>query len=167
MSPMHREWVDLGFSGLVIPSNSSITPLNVLFDMREEVNKTVTRLVVGMDLHIGNPDTNAVSVARVNLGVGVATEEGFDAGQASIPSPAVTTEFPIHGWLWRAQYTVIFSNSATFGIEMHVGPRIDLDLRAARKVDKGILYLSATNIPIQGTLDWEMTGLVRALMLTG
>jgi len=167
MSPMHREWVDLAFGSLTIPSNGAIVPLDVLFDMREEVNKTVARLIVGIDLHIDNPDTNATGVARVTLGIGVATVEGFDGGAATVPSPSTTKEYPIHGWLFRAQYVVMYSNSATFGIELHRFPRIDKDLRASRKVDKGILYLAVTNVALQGNIAVEMTGMVRAFMLTG
>jgi len=165
--PMHREWVDLGFSDLEIPTGGSITPLDVLFDMREEVNKTVVRLIVGLDLVHENTDVNEVAKARIDMGIGVATREGFDGGQLTIPSPAITKEFPIHGWLWRATYGVQFANSATFGVEVYRFPRIDLDLRASRKVDKGVLYLAAVNFAQQGAMDVDMTGMVRALMLTG
>ena len=165
--PMHREWVDLGFNALLVATGFQIVPLDILFDMREVVNKTVTRLIIGFDVDAPDPDENDVFVMRMNFGIGVATREAFDAGVASVPSLAATTEFPIHGWLWRSQYTVSFSNSATFGIELYKFPRIDKDIRAARKVDKGVLYFAAVNTVIQGANSVQLGGMIRALVLIG
>ncbi len=165
--PMHKEWVDLQLSSVAVGTGASMVPLNVLADMRVEVNKTVARLIVGLDLHHQDIDTNESGSARMSLGVGVATQEGFDGGALTVPNPANSSEFPIHGWLWRAQYVCEFSNSATFGIEVNRFPRIDADLRASRKVDKGVLYLAAFNGAQNGSIDIQITGVVRALMLTG
>ena len=170
--PMHREWVDLHVNGVAIDTASPMTPIDILFDMREEVNKTVTRLILGLDLHIDDININVQAQAKVALGIGIATTEGFDQAIVapigeSIPQPQRSVEFPIHGWLWRGEYLCQWSNSATFGVEVSMFPRIDLDLRAARKVDKGILYLAAFNSVVQGAMDVELTGQVRALMLVG
>ncbi len=165
--PMHREWVDLFFTGVGIAAGAAIVPLDILFDMRDEVNKTVARLILDITVMHSNLSTNEEASTRLNIGIGVATQEGFDGGAGTVPSPNVSTEFPIHGWLWRAQYGCYWSNSATFGIELALFPRIAMDLRASRKVDKGVLYLAATNTLIQTGFALELTGSVRALMLTG
>ncbi len=165
--PMHREWVDLGMSQLNIQVGAAITPLDILFDMREVVNKTVVRLIIGITTHCENPDVNASGMSRLSMGIGVATREGFDAGAAAIPAPGITTEFPIHGWLWRAAYGIVYANDATVGMEVYQFPRVDLDLRASRKVDKGVLYFAASLAALQGAIDVELTGMIRALMLTG
>ncbi len=135
--------------------------------MREVVNKTVVRMIVGLDLHHDSISSNTEGQARITLGIGVATREGFDGGAATIPSPAITEEYPIHGWLFRWQGTLQYSNSATFGLELDGKERIDRDLRGSRKIDKGVLYFAAVNNPLQNNLEVEMTGLVRALILTG
>ena len=114
--PMHREWVDLAMASLNVPTNSAIVPLDILNDMRVEPNKTVVRLIIGLTFHHEQTSTNEDARLRLTAGIGVATQEGFDVGASGVPSPAVTTEFPIHGWLWRAQWACLFSNSATLPV---------------------------------------------------
>jgi len=168
--PMHREWVDLGMSGLQVATGVTMVPLDILFDMREEVNKTVDRLIVGITAHCEDPSTNESGIARLNMGIGVATAQAFANAAAgdppALPRSGVTEDFPIRGWLWRAQYGIVYDNAADH-LGVYVFPRIDLDLRASRKVDKGILYFTATNTAILGTLDVELTGMIRAHILTG
>ena len=144
-----------------------MAPQNLLLDMREEVNKTVDRIIVGIDLHMDNIQTNVVSMARINIGIGVATVEAFDAGAASLPGPGVTEEYPVRGWLWRWAGLCQYENATDHGVEVYKFPRLDFDLRASRKIDKGILFLAAANFAQQGAVDVEMTGLFRCHILTG
>lgn len=169
MSPMHRQWCDTGLAGLDVPMGGNIVPLDLCLDMDAAfVNKTVTRVIVGLQVHHDNHTSDHDAVQELEIGIGVVSEEAFLAGQASMPKPDITTEFPARGWLWVASYTAAFSNSTTFGVEIYDFPRIDVDLRASRKVDRGILFLAAESRTVFGAgMILNLTGRIRALMLTG
>jgi len=163
--PMHKTWVDFIASSLNLATGVALPVQDLLFDMHDTPVKTLDRLIIGLDIHVDNSDTNITSSARVDLGIGVCTREAFDAGVASVPQPAAGTEYPARGWLYAASYYLGFSNSATFGIEQYTFQRIDLDLKAARKVDKGVLFLAGFNTAHQGTTQYAITGRIRSLML--
>jgi len=165
---MHRVWTDLGLSGVNIPPNTSITPLDILFDAVANPFKTVTRLIIDLTARIEDLALNVDGIARVSFGIGVASEEAFAAGAGSLPLSSGTSGYPPRGWLWVAQREVIFSNSSTHGIEAFVFPHFEADLRANRKIDKGILYLTSSAVAVFGdTFDVEISGRIRALTLQG
>ncbi len=123
---------------------------------------TVVRLVVDLEAHYIITNTITDSDSIVDLGIGVTSVEAF-AG--ALPDPSLDTSYPPRGWLYVASKYVgqalttstgMFSKNAVFAA----------DLRAMRKIDKGILFLrmANTNMNVGGAM--EVTGRVRALCMT-
>ncbi len=129
---------------------------------------TVVRIIGYLDC--GRVSTNEVeSIQAIDVGIGVASSEAFTIGVTALPSPAVATEYPSRGWLYRSRRvegqalptggspTAMWRQRALF----------QFDARAMRKIDKGILYLMATNSTIEGgATSVQVIGTLRALCLT-
>jgi len=159
--PRHRTWStklisdSFGVSGTqIIEDLLVISPINPV--------QTVARIVV----HLGLFLTDIVSVVdgtvEVDLGIGVASEEAFLAGV--VPDPNVESETPARGWLWRDRLWI--SYGAVADRDRYWAGEVRADLRAMRKVDRGILYMVSQVSTVSGTFDpVTMIGLVRSMIL--
>jgi len=112
------------------------------------------------------PD-NTIGAVSVDLGIGVAAEEAFNAGV--VPDPDQASESPARGWLWRDRMVMV-SNHIT-------GPPVNdifqvsevrADIRAMRKVDRGILYMRSIARELNPTdfAPVRIVGIVRVLCAT-
>ena len=159
-----RAWADTIFN-LTVASAGSITPLDLLFDLPEMTTKTVTRLIIGYDLFPEPQGSNEVGIQRVHAGIGVVSSEAF--ALAAVPDPGTSIDFPTLGWAWRDVHSIAINEDSTFGGQQFVYPRVDADIRAMRKVDKGILFFAVDNILSTGSsFSIRIVGMVRALCLT-
>ncbi len=125
---------------------------------------TAIRIVVNLNCHYIVTNTLSDSDSVVDIGIGVTSVEAFAAGATSVPDPSSPTSFPPRGWLYvdtgyvgqaLTSATGVFNENAVFKV----------DLRAARKIDKGTLFLriANTNINVGGAM--EVVGRVRVLCL--
>ena len=125
---------------------------------------TLLRTIIGLDVARLTHDSGEGS-EQVFFGIAIATQEAFDAGAASLPSPFVMTEFPRLPWVWRAAYR-------TYGFAADqpavFNQRIDLDIRAKRKLENGQAYLNVVNTTFEGSSSVvTVSGIIRQLWLTG
>jgi len=94
----------------------------------------------------------------LDLGVGLASVEAFDGGV--LPDPNAS-EFPVGGWMYRTR-CVATQN----GIGAYVTTPCRGDLRSGRKLDTGIVFMTAFNTPMDGTpFSVRVTGIWRSLLL--
>ena len=121
---------------------------------------TLVRMIFGINLLASNP--GAVSgQQKVSMGVMVVSDDAFLAGSAAMPDPTVDAEFPVGGWLFRAQY-IVQDETLASGI---IAPlRIEKDIRSQRKLDRASLVFRAENDSMEGsTFSVRMVGLIRCL----
>ena len=158
-------WGDTLFTGTQVTVAAQISPVNLLTQLTPSDRITVMRLVINLQLIPSNTAANGVGVQAVDLAIGVAAEEAFTAG--AIPDPNNSGDVPARGWLWRDRRGVAFQNSSGV-VEDWFYPTINVDIRTMRKVDRGILYLTAFNSSVQGATpyDVDIIGIVRALCAT-
>ena len=117
---------------------------------------TVIRTIVALSL-FSNTVAGAWGCMRVNLGIGIASQEAFAAGV--IPDPNVATDKPARGWLWRSQQ-MVSQNGAGSPVVFDVVA----DIRGARKVENGEVYLTVCNTAYVGTqFQVNAVGLIRQL----
>ncbi len=119
---------------------------------------TLLRTIIGVDVGPLTHDSGEGSQS-VALGIAVASQEAFAAG--TVPDPQTDGDFPVRGWVWRAIYRTFAFAADQPAIFTR---RIDLDIRAMRKLDNGESYLVTNNAALEGsTHAIRTTGMVRQL----
>jgi len=121
---------------------------------------TLVRCLVHLSFQEGAiPSVNGGQA--VAAGIGLATKEAIALGATALPDPNTNTEQPIGDWVWRQRVYVAYDNTNV------VQPAvIDKDVRSARKLAGGQLYLSVRSVPVFGTAQTiRVIGLVRCLIL--
>lgn len=118
---------------------------------------TVIRTLIRLEL---SSSTVAGAWGRqlVDIGIGIASVESFDAGV--LPDPEVANDKPARGWLYRNSIVVTQN-----GIGTPINVTVVADVRGARKIDRGELFIVATNSAFGGTsFTTAIRGVVRSLM---
>ena len=164
--PRGRSWADrliddtltAAISTRDLLVNSSISSDNI----------TTARLVMRLAVFPASLTNQVDTVQRVDMAIGVATPEAFAvAGGAGLPDPRVNTQYPARGWLWKSVMWVAKEHGTSGTGEIMVPDKLEADIGAMRKVDKGILYWIAVKTVVGGTAeDLDMSGLVRVLCFT-
>ena len=152
---------------LVVPSGGQtvvgLTFFGGIADLERRTERfTLLRTILRLDLMSTVRDSGEGD-QLVTAGIGVGALEAVDAGV--VPDPDTESEYPSDGWVWRTRYRVY----ASAVDDQNVDPiRIDLDLRAKRKMNNAKAYMISTNAANLGTafpVTW--TGLIRQLYLVG
>jgi len=163
MPGRNRAWADTIFCFKSVTDEGEDVS-DLLVDAPTVDTLTAVRIVVDLSVRAGAATivdgTNCVSV-----GIGVTSTEAFANAPPVIPSPAVSDQYPPRGWLYVA------TSGVTVNTIQSTSPFIQnaefhADLRAMRKVDKGVLFIAITNTAILGTATVDVVGRVRVLCLT-
>ena len=154
--PRPTDWIDTlvilfaatggqGFMSLM----TGVAPVN----MR---GMTLIRTIVKLGVY--SADTaGAWGVQSVDLGIGVASQEAFAAGV--FPDPGTPTDKPPRGWVYRTNV-----QAGQNGAGAPVVTQLEADIRGARKIENGELYIVADNTAEVGTaFSIIVRGLVRTL----
>jgi len=100
----------------------------------------------------------AWGVQNLDMAIGITSQEAFAAGV--LPDPDIAGDKPSRGWVWRSRQVVTQN-----GIGAQVLYEVRADIRGARKIENGELFLVVDNNAIAGTaFTMDVTGLVRVLM---
>ena len=122
---------------------------------------TLVRTIIGLDIARLTHDSGEGS-EQVFLGIGVATQEAFVAA-GGLPLANDMTAYPRMPWVWRAAYRVYgfaADQPAVFN------RRVDLDIRAQRKLENGECYLTVTNTIFEGSNSVvTISGIIRQLWM--
>ena len=161
MVSRQRAWADTAVNvSIASAAAGAVTDLRGSLDVPE--NMTLVRLILDLDLLI-DPEIETNGEQVLHLGVGVTSVEAFTAG--AVPLPSITTQYPPRGWLYVASKSVYQTVHAS-GQIWRKDQRFRLDLRGARKVDRGVLYMITENdTQGGGALAVILRGRVRALFL--
>ena len=158
-----RAWSDARYAGSTLASGATLKN-DLLTNLAAADTKTVSRLLI--DLTFVPPVTNS-AVDRTNtidIGVGVVSREAFDL--ETLPDMDNLADYPQTGWLYVATKMVYkFAPDVSSGTTI-LPAHFMVDIRANRKVDRGVLFLSILNVGVNGTDNVDIWGRVRALCLT-
>ena len=123
-------------------------------DMR---GATVIRTIVRLWAH-STTVAGAWGVQMCDLAIGITSQEAFAA--STFPDPSQSSEKPPRGWMYRT--SVGLSQN---GVGTTIMREITADVRAARKVENGEVFLVFDNTALGGTaFTVRVTGLVRLLI---
>ncbi len=161
---MPRLWIDTPMDLAVVVGTPAVLSLmtGVSATQTRFDQMTLLRTIIGIDIAHAVHDSGEGS-QRVSVGIAVASQEAFAA--AALPDTEIGTDFPTRGWVWRALYRVwgfAADQPAVFT------RRVDLDIRAMRKLENGESYITAANVNQEGTTGTvNIVGMVRQLWLVG
>ena len=139
-------WIDTNFSTDVVVGTQLQQSLMgvVQSDESRLVGMTLMRTIIRMDIAYTVHDSGEGS-QRLSMGIGVASQEAFNAGV--LPEPFTDGDFPTRGWIWRATYRLFGFAADQPAIYNRA---LDIDLRSRRKLENGEAYLVADNVNLEG-----------------
>ena len=125
-------------------------------------NMTCVRLIVDLVMaHDVLSETQDYGL--VHVGVAVASAEAFAAG--AVPDPETSADYPREGWLYLASAPVGQALPAGGQGVWRYDAKFKADIRAARKVDRGVLYMILNLVNITNIPSAVVAGRVRSLFL--
>ena len=160
--PGRTVWVDTNIDANVTAATQVLTSLmSGVSSVDTRIGQwTLLRTLVGFDIAYAVHDAGEGSQA-VSIGIGVTTQEAFSA--AAVPDPQILTDFPVRGWVWRARYRIFGFAADQPAIFTR---RIDLDIRAQRKLDNGEAFIVHNLTFAEGAAATVLVlGMVRQLWL--
>jgi len=167
MAHRRRSWADRRFPGTNVAATGPLS-FDLLANAPVSDSLTVTRIIGDFTLQYLVSTTVNDSLSIVDVGIGVASSAAFAvASAAGLPDPSLETEYPDRGWLYIKSLPVSQILDAAGGVSIvDRVARFEFDIRAMRKIDKGILFmiLENNNITVGGAM--QLTGRIRSLVLT-
>ena len=166
MVSRNRAWADSRVSGTLLTSG---TPLltDLLVGAPTVDTLTAVRIVGGLTVY---QDASSENEGRgyCDVGIGVSSREAFTVGATALPDPTQGDEYPPRGWLYAATkpLTLMLPTGGTPTAMWQIPAVFEFDLRAMRKIDKGVLFMWVEEATVSGTLVTYITGRVRVLCLT-
>ena len=147
-------WVDTVFNTDVAVGAQNLTSLMTGVSSTETrfMGMTLLRTIIGLDIAPTVHDQGEGS-SLVSVGIGVTSQEAFAAGV--FPAPRTATDKPPRGWVFRTQELVTQN-----GVGTPIVTSFKADIRGARKVENGELYLI-----VDGTFETGATFAVNVFAL--
>ncbi len=161
---MARLWID---TRVGITSGSGATQHQSLMSGFTQPNTrlqgmTLLRTIIGLDMGALVHDAGEGS-QQVALGIAIASEDAFAAGIGSLPQPEDPLAHPRLAWVFRMQYRVFGFAADQPAVFTR---RIDLDIRAQRKLENGVGFIIVNNTAQEGVaFTTFLSGFVRQLWL--
>ena len=161
--PMRSLWIDSKFADSVVTGGTHMQNLltGVTSDAGRLTQMTLTRTIIGLDVAYTVHDSGEGS-QLVSLGSAIQAQDAFGV-LGSTPDPSDPTAFPTLPWVWRAAYRVFGFAADQQAVYSR---RVDLDIRAQRKLANGVSFLRIDNEALEGVTGTVMvSGFVRQLWL--
>jgi len=139
--------------------------IDLLQELTASDTITAVRLIGSLFFMPENLISQEDTAMSVAMAIGVAARDSFAAGV--VPSAGIPGETPARGWMWRSRMMLYKEHATGSAGEIMIPGEKNFDVRANRKVDRGVLYLEVITINILHTaVNTRLEGLVRALCLT-
>ena len=155
--PRQTDWVDTTIARSVASGAQDFFSLATGMAPINLRGATLIRTIIRLDLHSATV-AGAWGVQRLQMGIGITSQEAFAAGV--LPDPVTAGDKPSRGWIWRGSIAV-----AQNGIGSPVMFDLSADIRASRKIENGELFIVFDSAPGGGTaFTVGLNGLIRTLI---
>ncbi len=164
--PRHRSWSDTRVTIALVNTIPQQIDLNLAGPAGETL--TVVRLIGRLTCFANDQSAQVTGAMAIEVAIGVSGRTAFDLGTTGTPNLTAMGEVPPRGWLYRQQMVTWKDHATGTTSEQFKGDTLAFDVRAARKLDRGALYVKFDSNTSNGgtTFDVRMTGIIRALFLT-
>ena len=156
--PRTTEWKDNIVSFNLATGAGAFESLVVNFSEPDKRGMTLVRTLLRLNF-FSTSIAGAYGVQIVSLGIAVAFQEAFAVGLTALSDPQTESDRPIRGWVYRTQVA-----PSQNGIGTPLVTSLTADIRAARKLENGELYVTSFSAAGVGTtFTVAVTGLIRTL----
>ena len=154
--PRRTAWVDTIVDENAATAGQATKSLLGILGQVDTRGTTLIRTIVSLGLW-SNTTAGAWGVQRCDIGIGITSQEAFSAG--AFPDPKAATDEPPRGWVYRTSKLVTQN-----GVGTQIVFEVMADIRGARKIENGELFLIMDNTAESGTtFTVNLQGLVRIL----
>ena len=161
MAPRRTIWIDTLVDITMANSTQVVQSLVGTANVIEHTQWTLIRTLICMDIFV-EPTGTVDGIQGYDIGIGVASQEAFNAGV--VPDPNVAADAPARGWVYRCRRSVQNVEGAIEPIFIH----LQEDIRTMRKMDSGELYVVHNNTNLRGSaFDIGVIGIIRCLYKLG
>ncbi len=164
--PRNRSWGDTLVSLNLSSTVAQQIDLNLFGPAGDTL--TVVRLIGRLVAFPNAQEQQVTGAMAIEVGIGVSGATPFSLGITGTPDLSLASELPPRGWLYR-QRMLTMKDHATGTTSEHVHvDTLAFDLRAARKLDRGNVYVKFESNLINGItpFDVRLVGVIRTLILT-
>ena len=162
MPGRRRSWADVRYAGDAVAADGFLKT-DLLAELPDMDTKTVVRIILDVWAVYSEAEETQNQNA-VDFAIGVTSQEAFIA--ETLPDPNAVGDYPQSGWLYAACKPISLSLTAANQLWVQYA-HFEKDLRAMRKVDRGVLFGYWDNIGIGGSVQAiRLYGRVRSLVLT-
>ncbi len=107
-----RAWGDTLLNNIETATGAT-RQVNLLTSLTPSDTITAMRLLIRLRFTPQNYSDNIIGLTHMDLGIGVASEEAFAAGAASLPDITDDSSSPPRGWLWRTRLVIAQQDPST------------------------------------------------------
>ncbi len=151
------DWVDTAVNLTVAAAGQTVISLITGLSPADMRGTTLIRTLVRL-FFSSTTVAGAWGFQVAHIGIGITSQEAFAAGV--VPDPSVSGDRPARGWVYRSALGV-----SQNGVAHPITFDLAADIRGARKIENGELFLAVDQIGLQGTsFATNVQGLVRVLM---
>ena len=156
--PRQTEWKDNMISQVVAAGATALESLVANFTDPDKRGMTLVRTLIRLEA-MSTTVAGAWGVQIASMGIGVASQEAFNLGVTAVSDPQTEANKPTRGWVWRTQMLV-----SQNGVSTPITSLYTADIRAARKLENGELFLIINNSDAVGTsASIQVLGVIRTL----
>jgi len=150
------QWFDVLFNETIIAGAQINTDLVEQALDQPRSRLTVTRTIIDLTVVTQLLNTSEGAM-RIRWGIGVASREAFEI-VGGLPDVDDANEYPALGWIGLGTGMTF---SSTDQLQVY---RVQEDIRASRKIDRGVLFMTIDNSAFLGASHTvQVIGRVRAL----
>jgi len=163
-----RAWADVLYTNLGLPAGGSVKT-DLLVGSGAPVVDTLTAVRIVGDIYVHTSPTDETEYsAAIDIGIGVSSAEAFALGVTALPDPNTAGDYPPRGWLYVSRQYVeqALPTGGTPTAIHRKDARFQFDIRAMRKIDKGVLFAIWRNTEFVAPSAMALTGRIRTLCLT-
>ena len=164
--PRHRSWGDTRVSVVLVDAVAQQIDLGLAGPQEETL--TVVRVIGRLVVYPNDLEAQVTGAMAVAVAIGISGRTPFDLGITGTPDLTDMGELPPRGWLYRQQMLTIKDHATgTTSEQLHVDT-LAFDVRAARKLDRGVAYIKMQSFNSNGATAFSarLTGIIRTLFLT-
>ena len=139
MANRRRQWQDFTIN-MSAASGAQDSETLLTGGIDDTKGMTIVRMIIGVHVNANTLIVGGLEKQAISMGIGMMSAEAI--ASSAFPDPNAQGDIPVTGWLWRWQGMITRNPE--------VLTRIDMDIRAMRKVMYGSPVLVMDNDPITG-----------------